>query len=59
MTVSGRSTATRELPRCERCGKRLMTPREICGVVFLPSVKVTLCPACWHAAYDYVREAVC
>lgn len=48
----------KELPRCERCGRSLMTPREICGIVFLPSVRVTLCPGCWHAAYDFVREAV-
>lgn len=39
---------------CGRCG------REVHGhdartVSFLPSVRVVLCPQCWHDAYDFVR----
>lgn len=45
------------LPKCERCGRTLKASREVCGVVFLPSARVTLCPLCWSEAYDYVREA--
>lgn len=43
------------MPKCERCGKRLVTSYEVCEVFFPPSVHFTLCRPCWNELYEFVR----